>query len=300
MISKLQIDENGEKYYITDGDFDSSKEYIEVSDGAGSTFLMEPEDFLDNKVKDDEDVVPYMVELLENMGYKISSHGNSITVSSTKKDVEPNVSVPTSEKTVKAVSSSNSGVTLLDVLKKNTSNQIKAQDYQNSLLVTKNKLLEDQNKLIASQTNAILEQNKLLAISNGVAGRTLIHQKEQNKILKTLNNAVALNSKSTKKYHDFLFNGDDNIVDSNGDKIKPLETKAKKDAELAIAEKAENETNYFDDTISLLNDVFDIEDGNDIKADDGNILKAVIDKFIGLDPAEIDNIKKELKGLDYE
>jgi hypothetical protein len=186
-----------------------------------------------------------------NVNYTIDEQG-VITVSSLTEDEKLKSNIDTSSlqsNTGKVETDTSDG--LLNQLKNNTESTNSRIDIQNDLMSAQLALTHEQNQTIAEHVNAVNQQNKILStLTDGV--NALVKLKVEENLI---NGAISANKDilvSSKV--DYEINGDDNITNSNGDKIIPIHEKAKKDSEKAI-ELRDMNTTVWEDLEGLADDM---------------------------------------------
>lgn len=227
-------------------------------------------------------------------------HGNIISLTS-KPNLDYNdimgklPSTPLTEKESKG-DEKNKSVGLIDTLKANSKNLNKTLENQNKLLEAQAKQMEDFNKSMSlmaaslaslSANSTDLKKDK----KNFYASSFVKNEKVSTKVDFELTGKVDSERKRMTAYE--LYKGEGvqkyDLKDSDGNPIIPLHVKAKKDAEIAIAEKTENETDYFEEAFSFLNEALGYDD------DEQNILNIALDPFTKMDLKSIEAVDNQIK-----
>jgi glutaredoxin 2 len=223
-----------------------------------------------------------------NVNYNIDEQG-VITVSSLTEDEKLKSNIDTSSlqsNTDKVETNTSDG--LLNQLKNNTESTNSRIDIQNDLMSAQLALTHEQNQTIAEHVNAVNQQNKILStLTDGV--NALVKLKVEENLI---NGAISANKDILiASKVDYEINGDENIRNSNGDKIIPIHEKAKKDSEKAIETSNMNNTD-----LTKVLDIFDDVDENSNDLSDDNNLFSILENVFTL-PSDYE-IPENLKEKD--
>jgi hypothetical protein len=151
-------------------------------------------------------------------------------------------------------------------------------------------LLKQKNELIKNQNDLLKKQNEIL-ISGNKSNATAVAINAQTEVSKTYYNKATSKNISQNSINQFGLNGDENIRNSNGDKIIPIHEKAKKDSEKAIETSNMNNTD-----LTKVLDIFDDVDENSNDLSDDNNLFSILENVFTL-PSDYE-IPENLKEKD--